>query len=36
VAYVGGLMFFGERNNRQKLLAVLGIMAGMILTLWQR
>jgi transporter family protein len=35
VAFAGGLMFFGERSSRQKLLAVLGIFAGMVLTLWK-
>jgi drug/metabolite transporter (DMT)-like permease len=32
VAFAGGLLFFGERNGWQKLPAVLGILAGMILT----
>jgi bacterial/archaeal transporter family protein len=33
VAYAGGLLFFGEVNNRQKFLAVLGVLAGIILTI---
>ncbi len=33
VAFAGGLWFFGERNGRQKLPAVLGILAGIALTL---
>jgi len=32
VAFAGGLWFFGEKNGLQKLPAVLGIVAGMILT----
>ncbi len=33
VAFAGGLWFFGERNGRQKLPAVLGILGGIALTL---
>ncbi len=33
VAFMGGVFLFGERSSRQKLLAVLGILAGMLLTL---
>lgn len=33
VAFAGGLLFFGEVYNRQKLLAVLGVLAGIILTI---
>jgi bacterial/archaeal transporter family protein len=32
VAFAGGLWWFGEKNGRQKLPAVLGIVAGMVLT----
>ena len=32
VAFAGGLLFFGELNGRQKLPAVLGVLAGIILT----
>jgi len=32
VAFAGGLLLFGERNNWQKFLAVLGILAGIVLT----
>ena len=32
VAFAGGLWFFAEKNGRQKLPAVLGIVAGMVLT----
>jgi drug/metabolite transporter (DMT)-like permease len=35
VAFAGGLLFFGEHNSRQKFFAVLGILGGMVLTLWQ-
>jgi bacterial/archaeal transporter family protein len=34
VAFAGGVMFFGERSSPLKLLAVLGILAGIVLTLW--
>lgn len=34
VAFAGGLWFFAEKNGRQKLPAVLGIVAGMVLTIW--
>jgi drug/metabolite transporter (DMT)-like permease len=34
VGFAGGLLFFGEHFSRQKLFAVLGIVAGMVLTLW--
>ena len=33
VAFVGGLLFFGEANSLQKTLAVLGILAGIALTI---
>lgn len=33
VAFAGGLWLFGEKNGRQKLPAVLGIVAGMVLTI---
>jgi len=33
VAFAGGLLFFGERNGWQKLPAVLGILAGILLTM---
>ena len=33
VAFAGGLLFFGEVNARQKFLAVLGVLAGIVLTL---
>jgi transporter family protein len=33
VAFAGGLLLFGEVNNRQKLLAVLGVLAGIVLTI---
>jgi drug/metabolite transporter (DMT)-like permease len=32
VAFAGGLLLFGERGTWQKLLAVLGILAGIVLT----
>lgn len=32
VAFAGGIWLFGEKNGRQKLPAVLGIVAGMVLT----
>ena len=32
VAFGGGLLFFGEKNGWQKLPAVLGILAGIVLT----
>lgn len=32
VAFAGGLYFFGEPNGRQKLPAVLGVLAGIVLT----
>ncbi|MGA3006759.1 MAG: DMT family transporter [Opitutaceae bacterium] len=32
VAFTGGLLFFGEKNGRQKLPAVLGVLAGIGLT----
>jgi transporter family protein len=34
VAFAGGLLFFGELNGRQKLPAVLGVLAGIALTLF--
>jgi transporter family protein len=33
IAFAGGLLFFGEVNGRQKLPAVLGVLAGIVLTL---
>ena len=33
IAFCGGLLFFGELNGRQKLPAVLGVLAGIVLTL---
>ncbi|HZP61082.1 MAG TPA: DMT family transporter [Opitutaceae bacterium] len=33
VAFAGGLIFFGEKNGREKLPAVLGVLAGIILTI---
>ncbi len=33
VAFAGGLLLFGEVNSRQKLLAVLGVLAGIVLTI---
>ena len=33
VAFAGGLLFFGERNGRKKLPAVLGVVAGIALTI---
>ena len=33
VAFAGGLLFFGEVNGRRKLPAVLGVLAGIVLTL---
>lgn len=32
VAFAGGLLFFGEKNGRAKVPAVLGILAGIIIT----
>jgi len=32
VAFAGGLLFFRERNGREKLPAVLGVLAGIVLT----
>ncbi|MFT3868137.1 MAG: EamA family transporter [Nibricoccus sp.] len=32
VAFTGGLVFFGEKNGRKKLPAVLGVLAGILLT----
>jgi len=32
VAFIGGLLLFGERSNWQKIAAVLGILAGIVLT----
>jgi drug/metabolite transporter (DMT)-like permease len=34
VAFGGGLLFFGEVNGRKKLPAVLGVLAGIVLTLF--
>lgn len=33
VAFAGGLWLFGEVNNRQKFVAVLGVLAGIVLTI---
>jgi len=33
VAFAGGVLLFGEKGSRQKLFAVLGILAGIVLTL---
>ena len=33
VAFAGGLLFFGERTDWMKTLAVLGIFAGIVLTI---
>lgn len=33
VAFAGGLFFFGELNGRKKLPAVLGVLAGIVLTI---
>lgn len=33
VAFTGGLLFFGEVCNRRKVLAVLGVLAGIVITL---
>jgi transporter family protein len=32
VAFVGGLVFFKEKGDRAKMLAVLGILVGIVLT----
>jgi len=32
VAFTGGLVFFHEKNSRSKLLAVLGVLTGIVLT----
>jgi drug/metabolite transporter (DMT)-like permease len=32
VAFTGGLVFFHEKNGRQKLPAVLGVLAGIVMT----
>ena len=32
VAFTGGMLFFGEKNGRQKLPAILGVLAGIVLT----
>jgi transporter family protein len=32
VAFAGGLLLFGERSNWQKILAAIGILAGIVLT----
>ncbi len=32
VAFTGGLVFFGEKNGRKKLPAVLGVLAGIVMT----
>ncbi len=34
VAFAGGLWFFGEKNGREKLPAVLGIVVGLVLTIF--
>jgi bacterial/archaeal transporter family protein len=33
VAFAGGLLLFGEAGNRQKVLAVLGVLTGIVLTI---
>jgi transporter family protein len=33
VAFAGGLLLFGEVNSRQKFLAVLGVLTGIVLTI---
>jgi transporter family protein len=33
VAFLGGVVLFGEKGSQQKLLAVIGILAGIVLTL---
>jgi drug/metabolite transporter (DMT)-like permease len=33
IAFAGGLLLFGEVNNRHKLVAVLGILTGIVLTI---
>ncbi len=32
VTILGGLLLFGERSNWQKILAVIGILAGIVIT----
>jgi len=32
VAFAGGLLLFGERSNWQKILAAIGILAGIVIT----
>jgi drug/metabolite transporter (DMT)-like permease len=32
VAFAGGLLLFGERCNWQKILAAIGILAGIVIT----
>ncbi|HLP02960.1 MAG TPA: DMT family transporter [Opitutaceae bacterium] len=36
VAFTGGLLLFGEKNGLRKLPAVLGVMAGIVLTVFGR
>lgn len=36
VAFAGGLLFFGEQNGLRKLPAVLGVLAGIVLTVFGR
>ena len=36
VAFAGGLYFFGELNGMKKLPAVIGILAGIVLTICGR
>lgn len=33
VAFAGGMLWFGEKNGRQKFPAVLGVLAGIVLTI---
>ncbi len=33
IAFAGGLLFFGEANAKQKIPAVIGVLAGVVLTL---
>jgi len=36
VAFTGGLLLFGEANGLKKLPAVLGVLAGIVLTVFGR
>jgi len=33
VAFIGGILLFGEAYDRKKILAVLGVLAGIVITL---